>query len=378
MPFRALSSFISSADELLALDLPSLGRILLVHLKSYEGLNSVFQNGRLNRSYLVAIMENRNVGIGPPPIKQPEYGAKQPQVIRALMEAWNWLEHEQLLMRDHEQPADWFVITRRGEELLKTVGSEPRPQDGIARTAGGKNWDVFISHASEDRDEIARPLAEALRARGLAVCYDELSLKLGDSLRQSIDKGLAYSRFGIVIISRHFFEKHWPQQELNGLASKEVHGQKVIIPVWHKIGFDEVRQQSPTLANRLAVRTDVALEKVVEKVLEAISPEPIPKAMVAAATPDTAPRAQVNSDSDSKLSTILSYKGKSVTVESRQKYGHGYLEGFWGGDPTVADCNASYITLQDRFTKETQSFSLNRVEVSFDHERNRLLLEIER
>ncbi len=67
MALRHLSSFMPTADGLLTLDLPRLGGILLLHLKSYEGLNTVFQNGRLNRDYFIAMLENRNVGLGPLP-----------------------------------------------------------------------------------------------------------------------------------------------------------------------------------------------------------------------------------------------------------------------------------------------------------------------
>lgn len=121
MALRPLSSLIPTADELLRLDLPRLGRILLLHLKSYEGLNTVLQNGRLNKDYFIAMVENRNVGLGPLPYKEPEYGAKQPDVTKALLEAWNWLEREGLLIRDSQQPGDWLVISRSGEELLKKV-----------------------------------------------------------------------------------------------------------------------------------------------------------------------------------------------------------------------------------------------------------------
>lgn len=133
-----------------------------------------------------------------------------------------------------------------------------------------RNWDVFISHATEDKEAIARPLADALAGEGLKVWYDEFSLKLGDSLRESIDRGLARSRYGIVILSPHFFEKHWPQQELNGLTTREVAGIKVILPVWHNVGLDEVRAFSPTLADKLAVRTDSGLGNVVKSVLDAM------------------------------------------------------------------------------------------------------------
>jgi hypothetical protein len=56
--------------------------------------------------------------------------------------------------------------------------------------------DCFICHASEDKEEVARPLAESLRERGYAVWFDEFELDVGDSLREAIDQGLATSRFG--------------------------------------------------------------------------------------------------------------------------------------------------------------------------------------
>lgn len=72
-------------------------------------------------------------------------------------------------------------------------------------------WDAFISHASEDKPEFVRPLADALAKYGLAVWYDELSLSIGDSLSRSIDKGLENSNFGIVVLSPAFFSKNWPE-----------------------------------------------------------------------------------------------------------------------------------------------------------------------
>ena len=79
-------------------------------------------------------------------------------------------------------------------------------------------WDVFISHASEDKESIARPLKNALTDAGLRVWYDESELKIGDRLHKSIDEGIAKSGFGIVILSENFFKKDWPQRELDGLG----------------------------------------------------------------------------------------------------------------------------------------------------------------
>jgi TIR domain len=135
------------------------------------------------------------------------------------------------------------------------------------------SWIVFISHASEDKEEFVRQLAEALDERGLSVWYDEFSLRLGDSLRRSIDKGLSSCDYGVVVLSPAFFAKEWPQRELDALFQRDTIDQKVILPVWHNISRDEVAQHSPLLADRVAVKSSDGLERVVGKILEIVSPE---------------------------------------------------------------------------------------------------------
>src|SRR5438270_6742164 len=119
MPFRPLKSFFATAEELLRQDMPTLGGILLRHLKSYEGLNTVYQHAGLNRTYFRAMLENRNVGLGPLP-KEPEYGPRQPEVTKRMMETWNWLEKQGLLNHDDQQVGGWFIISSEGEELPKS------------------------------------------------------------------------------------------------------------------------------------------------------------------------------------------------------------------------------------------------------------------
>ena len=82
-------------------------------------------------------------------------------------------------------------------------------------------WDVFISHASEDNETVAVPLAKMLGEKGLLVWIDKQQLRLGDSLRRKIDEGLLQSRLGIVILSKSFFFKEWPKKELDALVSRE-------------------------------------------------------------------------------------------------------------------------------------------------------------
>lgn len=129
-----------------------------------------------------------------------------------------------------------------------------------------QEYDVFISHASEDKESFVKDLAEALRDANIKVWYDEFSLKWGDSLRREIDRGLANSKFGVVVLSEHFFAKEWPRTELDGLVSLEMAGSSRILPIWHKITIDEVRKNSPTLAQRLALNTSVhSINDIVEE-----------------------------------------------------------------------------------------------------------------
>ena len=133
------------------------------------------------------------------------------------------------------------------------------------------HWDVFISHAGEDKEDFVRPLAGALRARGVSVWFDELTLTVGDSLRRSIDRGLSRSRFGVVVISPHFLDKEWPQRELDGLAAREVDGTKVILPVWHNITAEQLRARSPMLADRIAALSRDGIDRVVDDLARAIA-----------------------------------------------------------------------------------------------------------
>lgn len=118
-----------------------------------------------------------------------------------------------------------------------------------------QEFDAFISHATEDKEDLVRPLAEQLRGAGFQIWYDEFQLRVGDSLRRSIDRGLAASRFGIVVLSPAFFAKNWPQYELDGLVAREQTAGKVILPLWHKVSKNEVLGYSPSLADKLALST---------------------------------------------------------------------------------------------------------------------------
>lgn len=137
-----------------------------------------------------------------------------------------------------------------------------------------RDYDVFISHAAEDKDAIVRPLAHALRQHGLSVWYDEFALRIGDSLRRKIDTGISRSRFGIIVLSPAFFAKGWPRYELDGLVTRAISGKQVLLPLWHGVSKDEVVSQSPSLADKVALRTsDYTIAEIAAEITSVVRPD---------------------------------------------------------------------------------------------------------
>jgi hypothetical protein len=137
-----------------------------------------------------------------------------------------------------------------------------------------KKRDVFISHASEDKAAVAKELADCLIAEGISVWYDEYAIRLGDDILLKIDEGLANSQFGVIILSPNFFsaKKTWTNREYSALvAGEDVDKGKRIIPVWHEITKEELYKKSPTIVNRLALRTvDLSVPEMAKKIAERV------------------------------------------------------------------------------------------------------------
>lgn len=146
-------------------------------------------------------------------------------------------------------------------EIFQSSGEEPAI----------RKYDVFISHASEDKDVVVRPLAIELQNHGLKVWYDEFELRIGDSLRKKIDKGLANSRFGLVVLSKHFIKKGWTNYELDGIVTKAISGEQIILPIWHNITKQEVIDFSPSLADKLARNTAIStIQEIAQEIADVI------------------------------------------------------------------------------------------------------------
>ena len=135
-----------------------------------------------------------------------------------------------------------------------------------------KKYDCFISNASEDKDDFVKPLVEALQKLGLKVWYDEFELRWGNSLRKTIDKGLVNSTCGVVVLSHNFFNKDWPQTELDALHTiKDYRGQDLIIPIWHNITKKEVAEYSPIIASLFAGKSTENVEVICKNIFKIVN-----------------------------------------------------------------------------------------------------------
>ncbi len=146
----------------------------------------------------------------------------------------------------------------------------------LVRNEQDAQFDVFISHATEDKEDVVTPLAVALQAGGLSVWYDDFELGIGDSLRQKIDQGITSSRFAIVVLSKSFFDKGWSNYELDGLVTRAIDGDQTLLPIWHGLTKDEVVSYSPSLADKIARNTTTqTVEEIADEIIETVLGEAV-------------------------------------------------------------------------------------------------------
>jgi len=166
------------------------------------------------------------------------------------------LSHQRAMRREIEAP----------RQLSSQLGSVLSVE-----TVREIDYDLFISHASEDKDDFVRPLAKVLKSLDVRVWYDEFTLELGDSLRECIDRGLVNSKYGVVVLSPYFFAKNWPQYELNGMVAREMNGEKVILPIWHRVTKNEVLEFNPALADRVALSSSTeSIEEIATRLVDRV------------------------------------------------------------------------------------------------------------
>ena len=138
----------------------------------------------------------------------------------------------------------------------------------------GSQPDTFICHASEDKEFMARPLHKALSELGVYAWLDESEIRLGQSIWQKIDEGLANCGSATVILSRPFFMKNWTQYEMDGIVGRKMQGEILLFPIQHGITIAEIRNYSPSLAGlSLWNSSDHSPEEIAAEIAEQLGVE---------------------------------------------------------------------------------------------------------
>lgn len=137
-------------------------------------------------------------------------------------------------------------------------------------------YDVFVSHAWEDKEDFVEDFVQALTDRGIKVWYDKTKIKWGDSMREKIDNGLRKSKFGVAILSPNYIAdgKYWTKAELDGLFQMDSINGKTLLPIWHKLTKKQVMDYSPIIASKLAMTTaTMTADEIADELLCMLSPE---------------------------------------------------------------------------------------------------------
>lgn len=135
-----------------------------------------------------------------------------------------------------------IFVTIRSQNYIKTRMKNEKPL-------------AFISHDSRNKAAIAKPLANGLSSRLCLVWYDEFSLKVGQSLRESIEEGIKEAKKCILVLTPEFLQNPgWTKKEFNSIFTREmIFNERVVIPIWHNVSKKDIYDYSPSLADTVAL-----------------------------------------------------------------------------------------------------------------------------
>lgn len=182
------------------------------------------------------------------------------------------------------------VVQKKQEKLIKDMQesyekriselqtqSLPDVERVVADEDNGlPEYDVFVSHAWEDKESFVDEFVNELYKLGVKVWYDTSQIRWGDSMRERIDDGLRKSKFGIVILSPNYIAdgKYWTKAELDGLFQLESINGKTLLPIWHELTKKQVMDFSPIIANKKAMSTAIMTPEEIAKELVKLIPGP--------------------------------------------------------------------------------------------------------
>jgi TIR domain len=181
-------------------------------------------------------------------------------------EEWLGMEISQTSLREFSEPE---IIAAS----LRVMAFDGQTQGEVREywNSAVRRPRVFLSHSSDDKAAVARPLAEALEELGLEVWFDEYELRAGDSLRKSIASGISKSKCAVVVLSKSFFKKAWTERELSGIVAMETSKRIPVIPVWHKVSLRDVATYDPSLADKVGLSTnEYTSDQIALRILDAV------------------------------------------------------------------------------------------------------------
>lgn len=190
-------------------------------------------------------------------------------------DAYKKLQNEQNREKKKEQQSI-KRMQEAYEQKVSAMEAELIPQrtigvEGHRNSNAAPEYDVFVSHAWEDKESFVDEFVQALNNRNMKVWYDTSKMKWGDSMRAKIDEGLRHSRFGVAVLSPDYISegKYWTKAELDGLFQLESINGKTLLPIWHCLTKKQVMDFSPIIAGKLAMNTaSMTPDEIADKLIE--------------------------------------------------------------------------------------------------------------
>lgn len=135
-------------------------------------------------------------------------------------------------------------------------------------------WDIFLCHAWNDRRESAKELYDLLNSRGVSVWFSEKDVPLGTPLLREIDKGLAKSRVGIVLVTPAFLDRVQREGSISDKELSALLARDQLVPIVHDTTYEALREVSPLLGSRSGLTTgeDQTMADVADKIAELVAP----------------------------------------------------------------------------------------------------------
>ena len=164
---------------------------------------------------------------------------------------------------------DTLLFQRKFDELVAALTSISKDEAFIDKMNGVEKvevpkyqaktlpeYDVFISHANKDKEDLIEELYQSLQKLGISIFYDKESLEWGDNWKERILNGTKKAEFAIIVISENFFDREWTERELSEFLNRQNrNGQKLILPIVHNITMQQLQEKYPNVADIQAINS---------------------------------------------------------------------------------------------------------------------------